>query len=219
MNIINYKLNRYYYNCSLRKIYTYSLTERYQISENIQFAKVSNRKKISIQNEKIRHSVLPYICSDSSPFCNILLISTPHGKSSIQFYWEEHLHRFFWPTVYYFYSLLPLYSLQIQRHVATWIQEMREIGRIWNIWFEWLSIYFQYNSEVKCSSITIGKPSLQLKTTFGERMNLGKNVQMDIYFSQLTNSWNTMRPNEPWLFLFIQWYCLLHVNNIFLKIL
>lgn len=54
----------------------------------------------------------------------------------------------------------------------------------------------QYTSEVKCSSLAIGKPSLQLKTTFGERMNVGKNVQTDVYFSQLTNSWNTTKPNN-----------------------
>uniref|UniRef100_A0A8R1HVL4 Uncharacterized protein n=1 Tax=Caenorhabditis japonica TaxID=281687 RepID=A0A8R1HVL4_CAEJA len=40
INIANYRLNHYYYKCSLRKIYTYSLTERYQLSENIQFAKL-----------------------------------------------------------------------------------------------------------------------------------------------------------------------------------
>ncbi|CAL2040608.1 unnamed protein product [Caenorhabditis brenneri] len=82
------------------------------------------------------------------------------------------------------YTIFILYCPYIHyKYNSTWQHEFKKCMKM-------------STSEVKCSSVSVGKPSLQLKTTFGERMNVGKNVQMDIYFSQLTTSWNTTKPNE-----------------------
>ncbi|CAO4374155.1 unnamed protein product [Caenorhabditis nigoni] len=163
VNIINYKLNRYYYNCSLRKFYTYSLTERYQISENIQFAKFFHMFALTV-------ALFATFCSSL-----LLLASLPFAST------EKNIFIVSFDTIY---TVFILYCPYVHyKYNSTWQHEFKR----------WMNMH---TSEVKCSSVTVGKPSLQLKSTFGERMNVNKSSQMDVYFSQLTHSWNNTRPNE-----------------------
>lgn len=81
VNVVNYKLNHYYYNRSLRKIYTYSLTERYQISENIQFAKVLDMTSFSQLTAGF--PVLPHLRPDRRLLHHLLLTTTASRQLSV----------------------------------------------------------------------------------------------------------------------------------------
>ncbi|CAI2350749.1 unnamed protein product [Caenorhabditis sp. 36 PRJEB53466] len=165
VNIINYKLNQYYYKCSLRKICTYSLTERYQISENIQFAKLFHIFSLTV-------ALFATVCSFLLLLCSFPFTSSQKNVFVVTFDALFLVFILYAPYVHYKYN-------------STWQLEFKKCMKL-------------HNSEVQCSSTTSAKPSLQLKTTLGERMNVGgKNVQTDVYFSQLVNSWNTTKPSEP----------------------
>ncbi|KAF1757812.1 hypothetical protein GCK72_014269 [Caenorhabditis remanei] len=170
-NIISYIVNIINYKLN-RYYYNCSLRKIYTYS-------LTERYQISenIQFAKFFH-IFALTVALFATFCSFLLLMASLPFSSTE-------KNIFIVSFDLLYTIFILYCPYIHyKYNATWQHEFKKCVKL-------------YNSEVKCSSITIGKPSLQLKTTFGERMNLGKNVQMDIYFSQLTNSWNTMRPNEP----------------------
>ncbi|CAB60493.4 Serpentine Receptor, class E (Epsilon) [Caenorhabditis elegans] len=169
-NIISYIVNIINYKLN-RYYYNCSLRKlhTYSLTERYQISE-------NIQFAKFFH-IFALTVAVFATVCSLLLMLTSLSFTAS----EKNIFLLSFDTIYTIFILVCPYLHY--KNNTTWQHEFKKCLKL-------------YTSEVKCSSLAIGKPSLQLKTTFGERMNVGKNVQTDVYFSQLTNSWNTTKPNN-----------------------
>ncbi|CAI5447003.1 unnamed protein product [Caenorhabditis angaria] len=143
---------------------SYSLAERFQISENIQFYFFFNRFAISIAFFAL--------------LCPILMFL--HGRNFSQF--SKNVIISLFELAVSCYTILTPYI--VYKYNATWQAEFQKVLQ--------KVIFFKKRVEVTNFSQELSKNSMgkSLRDTFGKEMNIGIGQQSETYFRQLTNTWD-----------------------------
>ncbi|CAI2350748.1 unnamed protein product [Caenorhabditis sp. 36 PRJEB53466] len=162
-NVLNYKLNRKYYKrCQQSFDGTYSLAERYQISDNIHFSFFFNRFASSIFFFTVLCPLLMLAASFDIELCYRNLFITLFELS-------YSVYTIFTPYIIYKFN-------------PRWHQEFR---RIFNRLTDRLR-----TKRINVTESFNDPNGIRLRNTFGVEMNIEIKRQSDTYFDQLQSSWN-----------------------------
>uniref|UniRef100_A0A8R1DEJ1 Uncharacterized protein n=1 Tax=Caenorhabditis japonica TaxID=281687 RepID=A0A8R1DEJ1_CAEJA len=162
-NVLNYRINRKHYKrCQKSFDGKYSLAERYQISNNIQFSFFFNRFASSI----FFFTVL----------CPLLMLAASFDISIVY----RNLFISLFELSFSLYTIMTPYI--IYKFNIRWQQEYQKIKE------NWLSRFKTKRVDVT-SSFQISN-DIRLRDTFGIEMNIEIQRQSDTYFDQLQSTWN-----------------------------
>ncbi|CAP26144.2 Protein CBR-SRE-14 [Caenorhabditis briggsae] len=163
-NVLNYKINSKYLNlCQRNASGKYSLTERYQISDNIHFTFFFTRFASSIFFFTILCPLLMLAASlDISWFYRNLCITLFELSYSV--------YTIFTPYIIYKFNI-------------RWQQEFRRLVS------RFMSRFRSKRIDVTAEPCADGS-NVNLRNTFGIEMNIDIKRQSDTYFEQLKMSWN-----------------------------